>query len=118
LIAQLWCDRHGKKVGPYDPVKYGAELRTNTDFRKYDGVLRTVLDVSAKQAAAVETFLENEYRAGRLVYGIHTSETALMTCLVFNLEQGEHVHFIDGAGGGFALAAEGFKARLAGVASA
>ena len=36
-----------------------------------------------------------------------------MTCLVFSLEQGEHVHFVDAAGGGFAKAAEGFKARLA-----
>jgi len=39
-----------------------------------------------------------------------------MTCVVFGLEQGNHVHFIDAAGGGFAKAAEGLKARLAGLA--
>jgi hypothetical protein len=113
-LVQAWCEKFGKTAGPYDAPKYGAELRANTDFRKYDGVLRTVLDVSADQAAEVEAYLEGQYRAGRLIYGIHTAETALMTCLVFNLDQSEHVHFIDGADGGFALAAEGFKARLAG----
>ena len=36
-----------------------------------------------------------------------------MTCLVFDLERSEHVHFVDGAAGGFAMAAIGLKARLA-----
>ena len=41
-------------------------------------------------------------------------DTALMTCLVFNLEKSEHVHFIDGGDGGFAIAAKQLKAQLAG----
>ncbi len=75
-------------------------------------MLRTVLDVTPEQADRVETWLEAEFNAGRLVYGLHRDRTALMTCLVFSLEASEHVHFIDAAGGGFAKAAEGFKARL------
>ena len=35
-----------------------------------------------------------------------------MTCVVFSLEQSEHVHFVDGSDGGFAMAAQGFKSRL------
>ena len=35
-----------------------------------------------------------------------------MTCLVFSIEQSEHVHFIDGADGGYAKAAVGFKSWL------
>lgn len=109
---QSICERRGVKIGPYDGARYRNELIAQTDFRKFDGMLRTVLDVTPEQADRAEAWLEAEFRAGRLVYGLHRDRTALMTCLVFNLEASEHVHFIDAAGGGFAKAAEGFKARL------
>jgi hypothetical protein len=35
-----------------------------------------------------------------------------MTCLVFSLEESRHVHFVDGADGGYALAALQLKAQL------
>jgi Protein of unknown function (DUF3095) len=41
-----------------------------------------------------------------------------MTCLVFSLEQSRHVHFIDGADGGYALAALQLKAQLQALAGA
>ena len=71
-----------------------------------------VLDVSESQAEVIERHLEREQAAGRLVYGVHVADTALMTCLVFSLEQSRHVHFIDGSDGGFARAAQKFKSRL------
>jgi hypothetical protein len=40
-----------------------------------------------------------------------------MTCLVFNYA-GRHLHFIDGADGGFFLAARAFKERAARLAGA
>ncbi len=110
---QYWCERRGWKIGAYDAPRYRGELKAQTDFRKFDGMLRTVLDVTPEQAGRIEAWLEQQYRERRLVYGLHRARTALMTCLVFNLEQGEQVHFVDAAGGGFAKAAEGFKARLA-----
>jgi hypothetical protein len=110
---QYWCERRGGRIGAYDALRYRGELKAQTDFRKFDGMLRTVLDVTPEQAGRIEAWLESQYRERRLVYGLHRDRTALMTCLVFSLEQGEHVHFVDAAGGGFAKAAEGFKARLA-----
>jgi hypothetical protein len=41
-----------------------------------------------------------------------------MTCLVFSLEQSRHMHFIDGADGGYALAALQLKAQLQALAAA
>jgi hypothetical protein len=111
-LFQLWCERFNRKAGDYNAPVYREELKSNTDFRKFDGMLRAVLDVTPEQAERVEQYLEKEFQAGSLVYGVHTAETALMTCLVFNLAQSEHVHFVDGAGGGFAMAAIGFKKRL------
>ena len=50
-------------------------------------------------------------------YGLHAANTALMTCLVLNLQKSEHIHFIDGGDGGdsgFAIAEKQMKAQLAG----
>ncbi|MFK7945085.1 MAG: DUF3095 family protein, partial [Paracoccaceae bacterium] len=111
-VFQRWAHFRGIRVGTYDAPAYTEELKAQTDFRKFDGCLRTVLDCTAQQVAAIETWLDAEFEAGRLVYGLHVDTQALMTCLVFNLEQSRHVHFVDAAGGGFAEAAKGFKARL------
>jgi hypothetical protein len=110
---QFWGEWRGCRVGPYDAPRYREEMKAQTDFRKFDGVLRTVLDVTPEQANRIEAWLDGQHSAGRLVYGLHRDRSALMTCLVFSLDQGDHIHFIDAAGGGFAKAAEGFKARLA-----
>ncbi len=111
-LIQFWCERFDRQAGSYNAPVYRDELRSNTDFRKYDGILRMVLDVSETQAEFIEQYLEREHDAGRLVYGVHVADTALMTCLVFSLEQSKHMHFIDGSDGGFAMAAQEFKSRL------
>jgi Protein of unknown function (DUF3095) len=110
-LVQRWCHWRGGRVGAYDAPRYLEELKAQTDFRKFDGSLRVVLDCTAGQVAAIGNWLEAEHGAGRLVYGMHEDRAALLTCLVFSLERSEHVHFVDAAGGGFAKAAEGFKRR-------
>jgi len=112
-LAQKVCHRYAVKIGAYDGPKYFEELKAQTDFRKFDGCFRTVLDCSEAEIARVRAFLESERRRGRLLYGMHIDRKALMTCLVFSLHEGEHVHFIDAAGGGFAKAAAELKAQMA-----
>ncbi|RKZ47756.1 MAG: hypothetical protein DRQ48_01185 [Gammaproteobacteria bacterium] len=46
-----------------------------------------------------------------IVFGIHDSAKALMTCLVFNHEN-DHIHFLDVADGGYALAVKDMKHQL------
>ena len=111
-LIQYWCERFDRQAGSYNAPVYREELRSNTDFRKYDGSLRMVLDVSDSQAERIAQHLQREQDAGRLIHGIHLADSALMTCLVFNMQQSEHVHFIDGSNGGFAMAARGFKSAL------
>jgi len=108
---QVWCDTYGRKIGDYDGDVYTDELRTNTDYRKYDDMLRMVLDVSEAQADEIDAYLQARFEAGDLVFGIHRAKSALMTCVVFSLKQSEHVHFVDGADGGFAMAAVDLKSR-------
>ncbi len=99
-------------AGGFNARRYTEELRSNTDFRKFDDMLRMVLDCSEEEAARIEDYLAGQRAQGRLAYGLHRSEQALMTCVVFSLAESRHVHFIDGADGGYALAALQLKAQM------
>ena len=99
------------KAGGMDWGAYKDQVITTTDYRKFDDLLRMVIVGTAAQTARLTQYLEQEFSAGLLVYGIHISDRALMTCLVFE-RNGRQVHFIDGADGGYALAAKALKQRL------
>lgn len=92
--------------------RYRDELVENSDFRKFDCMLRMLIDGSEQQVAQLQGFLEDEFRRGRLVYGLHKSREALVTCIVQSYN-GQHLHFVDGSDGGYALAARDLKRRLA-----
>ena len=93
---------------------YRNDMVENSDFRKFDGMLRMVMDGKNTQAEALQAYLEAEYQAGRLVYGMHKSREALVTCIVESYN-GNHLHFVDGSDGGYALAAKALKQRFAAV---
>ncbi len=101
----------GKALGGFDGTRYPDELIQQTDFRKFDDALRMVLDVSAAQLDSIRECLAEERRRGAIAYGLHVADSALMTCLVFD-HQGRHVHFVDGADGGYAMASKQLKAQL------
>jgi hypothetical protein len=96
----------------FNPKRYQNSSIPRSDFRKFDGLLRMVLDIPAVKIPAILEFLEAEHRQGRIFYGTHRSGSALMTCVVFSLKRDSHVHFIDGNDGGYALAALQFKQQL------
>ena len=58
-LIQFWCERFDRQAGAYNAPVYRDQLRSNTDFRKYDGILRMVLDVSEPQAARIARYLEH-----------------------------------------------------------
>ena len=91
--------------------RYIDELVENSDFRKFDGVLRMVMDGTEAQYQRLRAYLEAQRREGRLAYGMHRSREALLTCIVFSYN-GNHVHFVDGSDGGYAIAARELKAQL------
>jgi hypothetical protein len=70
-----------------------------------------IISGTAQQRVQLRAYLEEKRQAGKLVYGIHTSRHALMTCVLFDYF-GKQVHFIDAAGGGYALAAREMKQQL------
>ena len=95
---------------------YIDEMVENSDVRKFDGVLRMVMDGSEAQYRDLHDYLEGQRRQGRLVFGMHKSSEALLTCIVFSYN-GNHVHFVDGSDGGYAMAARSLKAQLKSLAA-
>jgi hypothetical protein len=117
-LLQALAERFDLRIGPYDAPAYRLEVQRNSDHRKIADTLQMVLDCTDPEIAAIEAFLAELHAAGRIVYGTHLAERAMMTCLVFSLEESRHVHFIDGADGGYALAALQLKAQLQALAGA
>jgi hypothetical protein len=103
--------RFGIKVGGFDPAVYRRQLVGNSDFRKYDDGLRMTLDCTPGLADRIEALLASAQERGVARYGLHRQASAIMTCIVPSPMLANHVHFIDGAAGGYASAAERLKLR-------
>ncbi|MGB3541513.1 DUF3095 domain-containing protein [Rubrivirga sp.] len=102
--------RFGIETSETNWARYPTLFRASTDYRKFDGVLRMVLAGGPSERERLEGVLEPLYQAGRLAYGLHVSDRAVLTCLVYQ-RMGQQVHFVDGAGGGYTNAAIGYKRR-------
>ncbi|WP_243393436.1 DUF3095 domain-containing protein [Leptospira perolatii] len=83
----------------------------SSDYRKFDGTFKMVFASATGDRVKLEAFLEEAEKKGSLFFGIHVSDRALITCLLHAGSEKE-VHFVDGADGGYALAAKMLKAKL------
>jgi hypothetical protein len=106
--------RFGISIGGFVPKLYVRQVVENSDFRKYDDCLRMVLDCAPDLEQALSARLAAAASAGVARYGLHRQDAAMMTCFTPAATRSDHVHFIDGARGGYASAATALKAALAG----
>jgi hypothetical protein len=97
------------KVGRFVPAKYTSEVVDNSDFRKFDDALRMVLDCTPELADEIERHLADCAARKIVRYGTHRQHAAMMTCFTPSPTKSNHVHFIDGAMGGYAMAASALK---------
>jgi hypothetical protein len=107
--------RFGIRVGSFVPATYLQQVVENSDFRKYDDGLRMILDCTPDLADALDRRLTAA--AGTAIYGLHRQDAAMMTCFAPSPSRSDHVHFVDGAQGGYAAAATALKTRPASAAS-
>ena len=105
--------RFGISVGGFVPKTYVRQVVENSDFRKYDDGLRMILDCTLELEAALTRRLTLAASAGVVRYGLHRQDAAMMTCFTPSALRSDHVHFIDGARGGYASAATALKAMAA-----
>ena len=102
--------RYRIRVGGFVPKTYVQQVVENSDFRKYDDGLRMILDCTPELELALTQRLVQAAAAGVARYGLHRQDAAMMTCFTPSALRSDHVHFIDGARGGYASAATALKA--------
>jgi hypothetical protein len=105
--------RFGITVGGFVPKTYVQQVVENSDFRKYDDGLRMILDCTQELERALTECLTAAASRGIVRYGLHRQDAAMMTCFTPSAMRSDHVHFIDGARGGYASAATALKAMAA-----
>ena len=119
LRIALWSSintfflRTGRSVGGFVPAAYKRQLVENSDFRKFDDGLMMTLDCALATADAIALRLAAAEADGSARYGLHRQAEALVTCIVPSASRPDHVHFVDGAAGGYAVAAEALKRKKA-----
>lgn len=113
LIGIYWM-KFGKIAIGANWGEYKQDLVVNSDFIKIDDTYRTVMSAEQKTLDKLIDWLEEQHQAERLFYGCHTSHSAIITCLI-NKTGIEHIHFVDCAEGGYAMAAKQLKAQIKAV---
>ena len=119
-LAKIWAQnillklfvRHNVTTGPTNWRTYIDIVQATTDVQKYDDMLRMLIAGNLSQRLGLVAWLRAAHERGELCYGLHVADRALLTCIVFD-RMGRQVHFVDGADGGYARAAETLKEQLA-----
>jgi hypothetical protein len=104
--------RFDLNIGGFVPNVYKRQVVENSDFRKYDDGLRMILDCTPQLERALSDRLAAAARDGIVLYGLYPQDAAMMTCFTPSALRSDHVHFIDGARGGYASAATALKAMM------
>lgn len=108
LLAWMFF-RTGIRAGDFDPVHYTAMVSANADFRKFDDGLKMTLDCDAGTRDRIAEVLDDAQAKGLVRYGLFEQDEAMVTCFVPSATRDDHVHFVDGAAGGYTQAAAQIK---------
>lgn len=99
----------GRGPSGFDVADYKRTTARNADFRKFDDGLKMTLDCDAGTVTALKAMLDDA--AGVARYGLEEQDEAMMTCIVPSAFGDDHLHFVDGASGGYTRAAARLKGR-------
>ncbi|MBU3013811.1 DUF3095 domain-containing protein [Poseidonibacter lekithochrous] len=91
--------------------EYKDRIISTSDTEKFDDMLRMIVATDYLQTTALEKYLESEFLNKNIQYGLHKSDSSLMTCIIFQ-RHGKHIHFVDGSNGGYASASKNLKESL------
>ena len=110
-LAGKYLMSKGVKSDDVDWGQYKQNFIANTDYRKFDETLRMVICGTQKQRKQLVDYLTTHYQDKKIVFGVHESPGAIVTCMIKDYDK-EHMHFLDGANGGYAIASKKMKRQL------
>ncbi len=96
--------------------RYLKQLVDLTDTLVIDGRINTVIVGTTEQRERLEAGLQELEGEGLITYGLAVSRESVMSCYVSDRTD-KHIHFVDGADGGYTLAAGVLKRKLRGQAA-
>lgn len=96
--------------------KYLVSLVAMSDTLVIDGKINTVITGNSTQREKLVLALNKLENEGEILYGLFVSRESVMSCYVRNMND-KHIHFIDGAEGGYTKAATVLKQKIAGIPS-
>lgn len=112
-LAASWIAWLGGYV--YFRTSYGRNYLNSlvemSDTLVIDGKINTVITGTPQQRVQLQTALDAMEAAQKIHYGLHVSSESVMSCYVHDLKDG-HIHFVDGAEGGYTKAAGILKQKL------
>lgn len=112
IIFAVAVFKHKLKPLIFDPDSYAKSMENHSDYKKFDDMFRMVVDCTHEESQKIEKHLKELHQQGHIYYGIHRSQNSLMTCFVNDIKPGQHIHFVDGADGGYAMAAKELKKQI------
>jgi len=89
---------------------YLKSIADLTDTLVLDGRINTVISGIRKQHDELEAFLKSLEDQKLITYGIHRTGESIMSCYVRDRKD-QHIHFVDGADGGYTRAAGVLKSK-------
>ncbi|MBD3615088.1 MAG: DUF3095 family protein [Gracilimonas sp.] len=111
LLTGLYLMKFKKKTNSTNWGDYKPDLIQHADYKKFGNGLRFMASGTIQQRMKMIQFLDEEFSKRNLVYGVHSSFEAMITCYVRSY-QSYHIHFVDGSDGGYAKASQELKNRL------
>ena len=90
---------------------YRGGVTRLSDTLMIDGKVSTVIAGTRAQRERLVAALDAMEAAGGIRYGIHICSSSVMSCYVRD-RRNDHIHFVDGIGGGYTRAATVLKAKL------
>jgi hypothetical protein len=90
--------------------EYLRQLVDMSDTLVIDGKINTVISGTSLQRNLLEAELDKLEQGGEISYGLYVSKESVMSCYVRSLNE-DHIHFVDGAEGGYTKAAGMLKRK-------
>lgn len=110
FIGRLYF-RYNWKVNNLRGKEYLDQIISNADTLTIDGRINTIITGKMDKRIQFIEYLKDQENKGELIFGHHISKESVMTCYIEN-RNSKHIHFVDGADGGYTEAAKEFKNKL------